>query len=87
MESCYVNRNKLPDNHQRLQQPNNKWLQQGQMESCYININIVYILGRMNEYQRVVIDGFDRPRTKCHGTAKTHFEPSIVAISLMIGNS
>jgi hypothetical protein len=40
------------------------------MESCYIDINIVYTIGRTNGYQIVVIDGYDRPRTKCHGIAK-----------------
>jgi hypothetical protein len=60
----------LPDNHLWLQQPNSKWLQLRQMESCYVNINIVYTIGRMNGYRIVVIDGYDRLRTKCHRAAK-----------------
>jgi hypothetical protein len=49
------------------------------MESCYVSIHIVYTIGRTNGYRIVVIDGYDRPSKKCHGTAKhcrcmeTHF--------------
>jgi hypothetical protein len=51
----------------------------GKMESCYIVKNIVYKKCRINGYWIVLIDGYDRPRTKCQGTAKnghrtgTHF--------------
>jgi hypothetical protein len=54
------------------------------MESGYVNINIVYVIGRMNGYWIVVIDGYDRPRIKCHGWAKNAatleptLQPSIV---------
>jgi hypothetical protein len=49
------------------------------MKSCRVHIKIVYTKGRMNGYWIVLIDGYYKPRTKCHGTAKhccgmgTHF--------------
>jgi hypothetical protein len=42
----------------------------GKMESCYVDVNIVYTKGRMNGYRIVLIDGYYRPKTKCHGIAK-----------------
>ena len=48
-------------------------------ESCYVDTNNVYTISRMYGYQIVLLDGYDRPKTKCHGTAKnchstgTHF--------------
>jgi hypothetical protein len=29
------------------------------MKSCYIDINVVYTIGKANGYQIVVIDGYD----------------------------
>ena len=40
------------------------------MEGCYVDTNYVYVISRMNGYQIVLIDGYDKPETTCHGTAK-----------------
>ncbi len=51
----------------------------GKKESCYVDTNNVYTISRMYGYQIVLLDGYDRPKMKCHGTAKnchstgTHF--------------
>ena len=43
----------------------------GKTESCYVDTIHVYTISRMNGYWIVLlIDGYDRPKTKCHGTAK-----------------
>jgi hypothetical protein len=40
----------------------------GAMGGCYVDINNVYLKGRVNGYQIVPIDGYDIPRIKCHRT-------------------
>ena len=40
----------------------------GKTEGCYVDTNNVYVC-RMNGYQIVLIDGYDRLETKHHGTA------------------
>ena len=41
----------------------------GKTETCYVYTNNVHTINMMNGYQIVIIDGYDRPETKCHGTA------------------
>ncbi len=46
----------------------------GGMSVCYIEMNNEYIKGRVNGYQIVPIDGYDRSRTKCYRTKITLFK-------------